>query len=278
MAVDVDKAAVDAAVESIFPETDAAPSPEQTAPEPEPDPRELAAKAWEKVEQLEKRLVDTQAWAQQNAALAQHTQQTLAQYEAQRQYEQQRYAQAQRLPPPKYPEPEEYINRPEAIQEAIQATGGWVYANLLAQLGPVAQRQAFYEQQMGPVLQLAARQAAGEARAALASRGVSEDTFDELWPEVWNSLQATPALLANPQSVAQATLAIGFQRGKKFNAEATGDMPMPSIGVGGNGAGSGKRPGKPSTSPYVREIEERLGVKLNENSKKELAAAVGRHR
>ena len=274
MPVDIEAAASAAAEEILGRDdnetaTSEEPSPEGATAEAQPaagaaDPAE-AARWRAQAEAEERRREETAAWGHQGWAQAQLLQQQLAQAEQQRQYEAQQFQRGRMLPPPTIQDPNELVDKPEKLVEYQQRMAGWVLAQMGSHLAPIQQELAAYRATMPVMVQAAARGAFGEARQSLAESGLPAQDFDAIAPEVFQRLQAQPALLADPQRVAQAALAVAYEKGHRFTGQARGDTPMPSIGVGGSGApaqnGGGRKP--VSASPWVGVVEKALGRKLD---------------
>ena len=241
-------------------------APSSTPPPTQPDPRtdELHAQ----VSNLEKRLSDTQAYANHQAQQSNAASEMLAAIDQREQQRQQAYQQAAMLQPPQVADKDALLTDPEAIEGLNRDYAEWGYRRAQSEYAPLISMASDLAAVQPQLLQLGEQYAWWQAQAWAEHDGISAEEFAEFAPAVRNIIGSytnnpaqVQAALMNPESIRWATHMARSQSGKPAPIQGEAKAPpSPPSGSGGGGAPrQAKAKGKPQ---FIQMAEQRFGVKI----------------
>lgn len=216
------------------------------------------------LEQVKQRFADTQRWghdANQARIMADAMLNAERARAAEAEAQRQRAAAAE---PPALPDPEELINDPRLLRDAMVAIAKWARESTLAEMTPHLRE---FHQMQGAMQTLQAEQVrrAKEAAKALAEENGFDD-FDEVWPHVEVQFRGYEYALTDHENVFDNYVAARRRMGKKFpSAQQRQSLPPrgPASGPRGHAANPAERPDA-QTSEFVERIKRTLGSDLKD--------------
>ena len=239
-----------------------APAPYEQ-PEPEPAPQEPDYKA--EIEQLKKRLADTQRNYHQQldtSRLGQEIVNGLAAAAEQRRMRDQRQ---QALQPPRVEDPDALLTDPNALIQTLHQYVDYGYQRAVSDLGPHLAGVAGMTAIAPTIIMNQMDIVAEKAQAAAAREGINQAEFEQLLPVAEQIIQSGNIdqpeklrLRLRPDAVLAAVKLARDSRGPRTPAP-------PSLGPGG-----GPVPVRQQSMGDIRKVEQMLGVKFDKADQAEL--------
>lgn len=260
---DFDKPTFGKQPEEEGPQQKAAPSTPPPAPAPD-----KTADLEAHVQNLEKRLSDTQAYANYTAQQGNSATEMLQAIDQREQQRLQAYQQAQMLQPPQVANKESLITDPDAVEAMSRDYAEWGYRRAQAEYAPLISMASDLAAVQPQLLQLGEQYAWWQAQAWTQQDGISAEEFNQHAPAArhiinsyTNNQAQVQAALMNPESIRWATHMARSQSGKPLPIQGEAKAP-PSPPSGSAGGDSTRRPRQKAKPEFIRMAEQRFGVKI----------------